>query len=213
MKHKATVPADWRPQHRQLEPGDVVEATTSDDGSKIDNVCVWRAGRPIPVPSLREAVDLIREHGRPDETHAASYIDKAMRGRLDDLALLIETRDAGQAPDNADNKVLEGLGFDLEGEDATEQAERLMDEYPLCAEATVVFEVVLGTGGPDDRLLFECSAGYEREADDPAQRTTWEIDRVLYRYSWTGSAERVLHGKDRETAEELARRVVPELVE
>lgn len=145
---------------------------------------------------------------------ADKEIDAELRSRLDDLAVIRRTRDAGQAPDDVTDEQLEALGFQIEdGADVVEQADELLTEYPLCVERTMVFEVVIGTGGPDDRLIFECSAGYEREADDPSQRTTWEIDRVLYRYSWTGSAERVLSGEDRETAEELARRVVPELVE
>lgn len=85
-----------------------------------------------------------------------------------------------------------------------EAATQVLSEYPLCVEATTVFEVVLGTGGPDDRLIFECSGDVEEG---------FEIDRVLYRYSWTGSAERVLSGEDREVAEEFARRTVPELAE
>jgi hypothetical protein len=41
----------------------------------------------------------------------------------------------------------------------------------------------------------------------------YEIRRILYRYSWDGSAERVLSGEDYDVAERFARQVVPELVE
>ena len=79
-------------------------------------------------------------------------------------------------------------------------------------EATTTFEIVLGTGGPDDRLLVECETGGNRRWDD-RDHAPCEIRRILYRYSWDGSAERELSGGDYDLAEHLARRVVPELVE
>jgi hypothetical protein len=143
---------------------------------------------------------------------AAAEVEGAKRGRLDDLRalLLVASGDGDQANEATVEALDIGAEYDdhelqNDGGDLEERATEAIDEYPLCVEATTMFEVVLGTGGPDDRLLFECSGG-EGEWE-------WEIDRVLYRYSWTGSAERVLSGEDRETAEELARRVVPELTE
>ena len=143
---------------------------------------------------------------------AAREIEGALRDRLDDLAML-ENIAAGNGSRT------ERATMDLDTEDAEaardDAAERL-DEYPLCVEVTTTFEVVLGTGGPDDRLLFECDhqpEGPERFDGAPGPRECFEIRRVLYRYSWTGSAERELRGDDRETAEALARRVVPELSE
>jgi hypothetical protein len=154
-----------------------------------------------------------------DETDAASYAETAMRGRLDDLSELTKAAGySGRGVIAVSAAKLEALGFDREGDPLNEQAERLLDEYPLCVEATTTFEIVLGTGGPDDRLLIECGAvghhtvfgaGHTVESKKPV----YEIRRVLYRYSWMGSAEVELVGEDRETAEELARHVVPELVE
>lgn len=185
--------AFYRIEKATLRPG-----LDSPDDDQVELDAGWGSVRL----DLGETVE--RENWRVGD--AKAEIGEQMRGRLDDLALIIRTRDAGEAPDDVSSEALEALGFSLEGGDAVEEAERLLDEYPLSVETTTVFEVVIGTGGPDDRLIFECSGS----SDVPEP---FEIDRVLYRYSWTGSAERVLDGEDRETAEELARRVVPELVE
>lgn len=219
IKLKATIPADWRPENRFAEPGDVVEATASDDLTNVHIVSVLRAGQPIPIPSLREAVELIREHGKPDETHAPSYVETAMRSRLDDIAVLVGTAE-GKGEGWADPDKLDALGIeDIHADGATgnaeEEAQERLDEYPLAVEASVTFEVVIGTGGPDDRLLFECdvdlleASEFGRFPDSEG----YTVRRVIYRYSWEDSAERVLTGEDKETAEVLARRVVPELAE
>lgn len=221
MKLRATVPEQWGRSHRQIQPGDVVLG--EEDGGEFKHVQVLRAGHLVGFESvavLREAREVLREHGRPDETDPASYVDVAMRGRLDDLALLVGTAE-GKGEGWADPEKLEALGVqdkhaDPEVGTAEEEAQERLDEFPLAVEATTTFEVVLGTGGPDDRLLFECSGGPSRADafDNPeANRDPYEIDRVLYRYSWSGSAELELTGEDKETAEALARRVVPELVE
>lgn len=151
---------------------------------------------------------------------AHGEIEKQMRDRLDDLALLQKATRVGNlhtSYSKAEKRALEALGVSLRDGAAAnphvaDEAQERLDEYPLCVEATTTFEVVLGTGGPDDRLLFECSVD-SNAASSMGGEVAYEIDRVLYRYSWTGSAERELTGDDRETAEELARRVVPELVE
>lgn len=137
-------------------------------------------------------------------------IEHHMRDRMQSIAALIRLREAHNAADDADAALLEELGVEFEGGDPLEdQAERLLDEFPLSVEATKLFEIVLGTGGPDDRLIVECREGEHNGVNQPS----YEIRRILYRYSWSGSAERELTGEDRETAEALARRVVPELVE
>lgn len=136
---------------------------------------------------------------------AHGEIEGNMRSRLADLAMLVNIA-AGKGSRT------ERASMDIDTEDAEgarEGAEERLREYPLCVEATTTFEVVLGTGGPDDRLLFECSAVEPGPHD--GHGGSWEINRVLYRYSWTGSAERVLSGDDQVVAEELAHQVIPEL--
>jgi hypothetical protein len=51
----------------------------------------------------------------------------------------------------------------------------------------------------------------ENMDDDGRHPRSYEIRRILYRYSWSGSAELELVGEDRRVAESFARRVVPEL--
>jgi hypothetical protein len=171
----------------------------------------------LDLPAERRYVRPERE---PQTGDARAEIDGNLRGRLDELHNLQRLANPGVDLDEWSNDELLALDIGygqpgpLEREEIQEQAEDRLDEYPLSVETTTVFEVVLGTGGPDDRLIFECST-YPRagQAEGDRPYVIYEIDRVLYRYSWTGSAERVLSGEDRETAEELARRVVPELVE
>jgi hypothetical protein len=147
----------------------------------------------------------------PDKTNAAEYVGTAMRGRLDDLRLLLLLSEGGRELDRTqmlDVLDLEGPADDGEIVDAAN--ERLV-ELPLCIQTTTFFEVVLGTGGPDDRLIVECNT-YDRSPSGYSE-TTYEIRRIVYRYTWSGSGEVELIGEDRDTAEAIARRVVPELVE
>lgn len=153
----------------------------------------------------------MRDLHPPTETgNAAAEIESNMRSRLDELHNLQRLANPGVDLDEWSNDELLALdiGYGVEGplsrEYIEEAALERLDAYPLAVETTTLFEVVLGTGGPDDRLLFECSGDREEG---------FEIERVIYRYSWTGSAERVLSGEDRRVAEEFARRVVPELAE
>lgn len=132
---------------------------------------------------------------------AHAEVDEAMRSRLDDLGELVSIANGDQPTVTTAT----ALGIDVD--DPQGSAMQRLDDYPLCVEATTTFEVVLGTGGPDDRLLVECDR-YGQEGE-----WSYEVRRVLYRYSWTGSAERELTGYERAIALELARRVVPELVE
>jgi hypothetical protein len=126
---------------------------------------------------------------------------------MDDIRALVAAAEYNAVPVTI-GSVLGFVHPEDTSEDVTEQADRLMAELPLCVEATTTFEVVLGTGGPDDRLVFEC----ERWPGTEGSRDSYDIRRVLYRYSWEGSGEVELYGEDREAAEAFARRVVPELV-
>lgn len=180
-----------------------------------------RAAFHVHGDAERYVRDRNRESGFAAETgDAHAEIDGNLRSRLDELHNLQRLANPGVDLDEWSNDELLALDIGygqpgpLEREEIQEQAEERLNEYPLAVETTTVFEVVIGTGGPDDRLIFECST-YPRagQAEGDRPYVIYEIDRVLYRYSWTGSAERVLSGEDRETAEELARRVVPELVE
>ncbi len=147
-----------------------------------------------------------------NETDAGAYVEEAMRGRLDDLRVL--TRTAAGHGREFSNEELEAVGLEFDGLDPADDAAGRLYEYPLGVEATTTFEVVLGTGGPDDRLLFECDVVESRiieRGENVLQSVGYEVRRVYYRYSWSGSAELELHDTDREVAEALARRVVPEL--
>lgn len=154
----------------------------------------------------------------PDETDAASYVETSARGLIGDLRALIT---AANSPTQVAEAKLEDLEIGAEFEDGylvderntRERAGERLHEMPLAVEATTTFEVVLGTGGPDRRLCFECARGSKDVVwhDEIGEVPTYEIRRVLYRYSWEGSAEVELTGEDRETAEAFGRRVVPEL--
>jgi hypothetical protein len=151
-----------------------------------------------------------------DQTNAREYVGEAMRGQLDDLAALQQLATDRTYPSHL-GVALESLGVEFEGgEPLEDQAERLLDEYPLCVERTVSFEIVLGTGGPDSRLIVECDVDESRvveRGDLVLKAEGYEIRRVLFRYSWEGSGEVELYGDDKAVAEAFARRVVPELVE
>jgi len=153
-----------------------------------------------------------------DATDAAGFIGEAKRGRLDDLDALRQVID-GDA-DLVDEAVMLGLGIgaeyddhELQREPTADDAECALDTYALAVESALVFEVVLGTGGPDDRLVFECSLIRGSRLDTSGAAGAVTIRRVLYRYTWAGSAEVELTGEDRRIAEEYGRRVVPELAE
>ena len=150
----------------------------------------------------------------PDKTNAAEYVRTAMRGRLDDLRLLILLSEGGRELNRTQMlDVLELEGPADEGEIVDAARERL-DESPLSIETTTLFEIVLGTGGPDDRLIVECDAyGREEGPQEFSRGPRYEIRRILYRYTWSGSGEVELSGEDYDTAEAFAREVVPELAE
>ncbi len=144
---------------------------------------------------MRERVDL---------TDAVAYVGEAMRGRLETLKLLQAVIDDDGRNIAEPDAVAAELGIDPadvdgDGADLLEVAETALYELPLCVEATTTFEIVLGTGGPDDRLLIECET-VENPMRDERDHADYEIRRILYRYSWSGSAERVLSGEDYEVA-------------
>lgn len=154
---------------------------------------------------------------RVDETDAVAYVGEAMKGRLETLRVLQAAIDDEGCNIAEPDAVAAELGIDpadVDGDrsDLVQVAETALYEFPLCVEATTTFEIVLGTGGPDDRLLIECDGGRE-ESEIGAAPSGYEIRRILYRYSWSGSAERVLSGTDYDVAERFARQVVPELIE
>lgn len=147
---------------------------------------------------------------------AAAEIAKNMRARLDRfLALECASNDPAEQAQEGIEKLDLGAEYDdhelkNEGE-VMEAAQEALNAFPLAVERMVSFEVVFGTGGPDDRLIVECSVA-ERHGD-PTRDYDYEIRHVLYRYSWTGSAEVPLIGEDKEIGEAIARRYVPELAE
>lgn len=198
-----------------------------------------------------------------DETDAAAYVEAAMRGRLDTLRDLLRIASGDpQALDpeygfNNDEILRLGLAYGIPGpipdSQLEEEADTALNEMPLAVETTTLFEIVLGTGRPDDRLIVECdrtqiltssSGGHPKSLALPDD-WEYEIRRILYRYSPSSleegrrwlcergereqaemasaaevsemlrdvGAEIVLSGKDKEVAEQFARRVVPELVE
>jgi hypothetical protein len=176
-----------------------------------DAVKVWRHLSPTEKDVYRREAERridrgegIRIHPSEDETDVTAYVGVSMRDALDDIALLVALAEGGRELDKT--QMLHVL--DLEGpadeSEIVEAAQERLYQLPLCVDRTVCFEIVLGTGGPDRRLVVEC----EHNAVQGHH-----IRRIVYRYSWSGSAEVELLGDDRETAEEFARRVVPELSE
>jgi hypothetical protein len=141
--------------------------------------------------------------------------ETAMHARLDAIRDLVKLAAGDEGHEVTDDRAGE-LGLDPDGDGPAmfrEDAEERLREYLLSIETTTTFEVVLGTGGPDDRLIFECSVcGRAEQRPGEGSCTLYEIDQVLY-YSRIVSAERVLSGDDLAVAEAFGRRVVPELAE
>ena len=152
-----------------------------------------------------------------DPTDPDDAVEPGLRGRLDTLRdLQIVQDDGASGVDNADRLEALGIEAQLSDDASREEAEQRLDELALSVDTTVLFEVVFGTGGPDDRLIVECGVFREEQTgyEPHAPRVTYEVRRILYRFSWAGkSAERVLTGDDRAAAERYASRVVPELAE
>ena len=166
-------------------------------------------------PDQGPAGDIVAE---PDETDARAYVATSARDLIGDLHSLV--RIAEWEDDVTTAEIAEALEVGHEeagemGEDARFEADDRLIEMPLAVEATTTFEVVLGCGGPDRRLCFECHGSPSRVQPDPytPPPIVFEIRRVLYCYSWDRAAEIELTGKDREVAEVFGRRVVPELGE
>lgn len=153
-------------------------------------------------------------NARVDETNARAYVERSARGVIGDLRLLQQVADGDY--DGGSGEMLESLGLEID-DGCVEVHEAIDTLYamPLAVEATTTFEVILGIGGPDRPLCFECDGGPADWQPDPhtPPPTVYEVRRVYFRYSWEGSAELELTGEDREIAEAFGRRVVPELVE
>jgi hypothetical protein len=155
------------------------------------------------------------------ETVPALYVEESAEHLTTELADLLKLANLpdDEALDEWSNDELlaRDIGYGEAGplslDTVREQADERLTELPLCVEAATTFEIVLGTGGPDRRLLIDCEPGYEREHEDPRSRTTYEIKGVRFRYSWGNSVEIPLTGEAKEAAEAFAARVVPELVE
>jgi hypothetical protein len=156
--------------------------------------------------------------GDVSRTDAPAYAPIAARALIGDLRIIaaVDATDDLSRVGGVSNERLESLGFDLDPdcEALEDQAGELMDSIALAVEATTTFEVVLGCGGPDVRLCFECVAEESAVQPDPHTRPplSYEIRHVLYVYTWEGRGEVELYGDDREVAEAFGRRVVPELV-
>lgn len=168
------------------------------------------SARRLVLPTRNVGV-IVEAHpvGPPDKTDPAAYLDTAMRERLASLATLRRVAD-GEAHDLAAEDVASVMGLcnarfvrAADADELAEEARKQIEEFPLCVETVTVYEIVLGTGGPDDRFLVYV------EGDDRSR----DITRIEYRYSWSGSAERSLSGADYEVAERFAREVVPDLID
>lgn len=151
-----------------------------------------------------------------DETKAREYVAVAMRHRLDDIATLINLSES--EPDDLDlERVdLDGLGFspDIEPSNVRESADVLIDELPLCVDQVHEFHIVLGTGGPDDRIIIECDVipPQSRRSEPVAiTATRYEVSRITYRYTWDGMGEIELRYEDYAAAYSFACRLIPEL--
>lgn len=181
----------------------------------------WESMRPSERDVYRRQAD--REGFRDDfdPTDPADAAAPGMRGRLDDLQALFLVID-GDA-DQADEQTLTGLEIGAEYDDhelttepTADDAEQALYGMPLEVSRTTTFEIVFGTGGPDDRLLIECDSVSNASGLGYGERVTYEIRRILYRFSWAGKSADVVipsGSEDYSTAERYALQVVPELAE
>lgn len=183
---------------------------------------VWRYLRPTEKDVFRREAEKridrgeeVRIHPTEDSTDAANYVGVAMRSRMDDIGLLVNVAARGFSDDDAEMEkeadAAEALGAGLDDGDPEEAAYVALCEMVLSVETVTTFEIVLGTGGPDDRLIVECEGVDGEAAGQPV--TLYAIRRILYRYSWEGFGEVALVGEDFTAAAAFAQRVVPELSE
>jgi hypothetical protein len=180
----------------------------------------WDTLRPTEKDLYRRQAEREGYSSDAEVGDAHAEVEESLRSRLDHLGALVAVVEGRY--DEVDADLLNSLDIgarvddhELQAGPDLEAAQRALDEYPLTVEQTTTFEVVLGVGGPHDRLLFECDPYDPLEVGRLGQpcEVAYEIRRVVYRYSWPGSAERELTGKDREVAIQFARRVVPDLAE
>jgi len=166
---------------------------------------------------IQEREERVSGGASADSTDAPNYVATAKRNRVDYIAALLDIVADPIEALAASYRIAEVGGQDDPGwsvDAAQETAEELLREMPLCVDATTTFEIVLGTGGPDSRLLIECDASQPHMGGDgPYGDVEYEIRRILYRYSWNGSGELELTGSDYRAAESFAERVIPELAE
>lgn len=207
--------ADLKRGQEILGIGEVIDVDRADD----ERVWVrYRTGDGAEMSSRLRYDSLVTVKPEPpDQTDAAAYVGIEAASRIADIRALVEIGQSGRGSRRDDELESLGVSFDEVGCADVDDAWDRLHEMPLCVEATTTFEIVLGVGGPDSRLLIECSRvageGIEGDRLTASGDFDYEIRRVLFRYSWEGTGEIELTGEDREVAESFARRVVPELVE
>src|SRR5690606_23107435 len=93
-----------------------------------------------------------------DQTNAREYVSEAMRGPVDDRRDLLTLADGGDPDYTVPDERVAALGIDP-GDYVGDQALESLHAYPLAVEVMTTFEIVLGVGGPDSRILVECDRG------------------------------------------------------
>lgn len=92
---------------------------------------------------------------RVDETDVKACVETSAKDLIRELALL---RRISECPEEVSAPTLReaDIPTDRDPDEIRDAAEERMYELPLAVERTTTFEVVLGVGGPDRRLCFEC---------------------------------------------------------
>lgn len=142
--------------------------------------------------------------GRPGGFGRNSTPRAAASGQQERLALVSRVLTEGSTRD-VSNEESEAVGLEFDGRDMAEDAAERLYEYPLRVEATTTFEVVLGAGGPGDRLCLECDgcpADWQPDLHTPPP-TVYGPLRPLP-LLLVGRAGLRLRGEDREVAEAFA---------
>lgn len=152
------------------------------------------------------------------ETVPALYVGESAESLTTELADLVKLANLSSDHDldewSNDELLAYDIGYGEAGplslDTVREQADERLTELPLAVERSTTFEIVLGIGGPDRRLLIDCDTS---ESERYPGSLVYEIKRVRFVYSWSSSAEVELTGEAKEAAEAFACRVVPELAE
>jgi hypothetical protein len=122
-----------------------------------------------------------RDIAEPDETDARAYVGTSARDLIGELRTLELLTQGGRTL--SETQMLDSI--DIEGpageDEIFEAAEDRLFSMPLAVEATTTFEVVLGCGGPDRRLCFECAVDSRviERGENVLQSVGYEIRRVL----------------------------------